>query len=300
MTAPLSEGVAAAVVGAADVDATTAWLGHLGFTEITDLRLSPEAAKALYADGAATHVRELRVPDATRGAVRLVAAAERAQPDPLARGPYGFLLYTRDLHRSLDIAAGDGARPSPVAAYQAGVKQMREARAVYPDGLVVVFVQVDDRRPSLLDDHPDRLHSELHSVTFAVEDVDEAVAALTAAGLSTVLDTEIAEPSVTGFLQLPRPDTRIRLVMLATADQTPARVEVLTYTDAPGPAAPAPGSAVRVGLRAAVAYVGELASVTVGGAALPTLADTGLAATPRCALVDLGRGVSVELWESGP
>jgi hypothetical protein len=296
----LADGIAAAVVGVADVAAATSWLAHLGFTEVADLRLTEQAAARLYPGAPSLGVRELRQPGASRGAVRLVAAAQTPAPPPhpYARGPYAFLVYTRDIERTLEIAAQDGARPSPVAAYRAGAKHMREARAVYPDGLVVVFVDVAERRPSLLDTHPDRLHSEVHSVTFVVDDVDAAAAAAGAAGMATIVDLEIAEPSVTAFLELPRPDTRLRLAMLATPDQSPARIEVMTYPDDAGPAAPAAGGPVAIGLRAAMARVADVNVVDSRGAVTPVI-ETGVPGASKCRLVDLA-GIHVELWEDGP
>src|SRR5574341_1444396 len=64
------------------------------------------------------------------------------------RGPDALDLYTREIARSGALAREAGARVGPVGSYRVGALAVQELKAVGPDGLVLVFLQLERRRPS--------------------------------------------------------------------------------------------------------------------------------------------------------
>jgi hypothetical protein len=142
-----------------------------------------------------------------------------------------------------------------------------------PDDLGVVLIESERRRTSLLDT-TDAQHSEVHSVVWSVDDI-RAVGTWwrEATGLGLPLVFGFADAQVGLFMGLPRADTAISMGMLSDADNHPVRLELLEFTDEPGPQRPdlplraglhalrftvsdVPGSAAR--LASAGAVVGEV------------------------------------------
>lgn len=283
-----------AVVGATDVDATVAFLTALGFAVTAEDDLDTAAARGLY--GLERPLRQvwLGMPGAPAGGVRVVACDETSgPPQAFARGATALDLYTRDMDASLRTAAAAGAHCGPVGRYAAGPAAIAEARAIGPDGLPVVFIDITQRRPSVLDRAPDRLHSEVHSIVWAVEDPEAAAAPWSAAGLDVLADLTLRDPSIDIFLELPEPGTALRLVLLAGPDQAPARLELLAY-ERTRPARPS--WPLRGGLHAAALVVDDLDAAL---AALPAVRAADPVAVPggRAATAVAPGGLRVELRE---
>ncbi len=227
-----------AVIGASDPDATAALLLALDFEVVADRMLPTAVADALYGLPA---TRELLLTAGGRdaGAVRVVAAPAGTEPrDPYRRGGHALDLYTRDLAASCAAAGRAGARVGPLADYVFGPVHLRQAQGDGPDDVPIVFVELEQRLPSLLDDDPDRLHSELHSTVWSVDDLDTAIAYWRdAIGLQLRSTFPIADPAVPAFMGLPRPST-LRMAVLTGPDAAAPRMELLAYDDEPGPAVP--------------------------------------------------------------
>lgn len=226
-----------AVIGASDVEATVRFLVGLGFERGARASLPTSAAGALYGLERETSEVALRMPDAPAGSIRVVGTPHPAEPHHVfARGPHALDLYTTDTAKSLERAAAAGARCFEPATYRVGPLELTETKTVGPDGLAIVFIQAARRRPSLLDRHPERLHSEVHSLVFTVDSVTEAMPFWKErAGLQAFLDATIVEPAVAAFMGLPRPDTPLRLAMLADGESRPARLELLEFPQDAGP-----------------------------------------------------------------
>lgn len=242
-----------AVVGATDVPATVAFLEALGFGAGAVTAVPADAVSALYGVDRPTEQVSLAVPGTRVGGIRVVGCdLPGAPPRPFAAGATAIDLYTRDLDESLALARAAGARCGPVGRYGTGAATVAEARVLGPDHLPVVFIELERRRPSVLDVDADRLHSEVHSIVWAVADVPAAVTPWQAAGLRTVADLALADPAIDAFLELPEPGTTLRLVLLADAEVRPCRLELLTYegrSTAPGPAWPLRGGLHAVAAR---------------------------------------------------
>jgi catechol 2,3-dioxygenase-like lactoylglutathione lyase family enzyme len=280
-------------VGCTDLDATTRFLQAFGFQADGDAVLPAGVAAALYGADGPLPQRWLSVPQAARGRVRLVqAASPRAGRGPFDRGAHAIDLYTTDIARSVEQARQAGGRAGPTGSYRAGPLQVHEVKTHGPDGLALVFIQVDRRRPSVLDSAPDRLHSEVHSIVWTVDGADmEAALAFwrDTAGLSVLLDATLADPQISMFMELPRDEVTVRLALLADADVAPARLELLTFPDDRG-APPAttlhagsflPGFTVddldaTMG-RLRGATFGEVAALPGGGRAVRGVAPGGVA-----------------------
>jgi catechol 2,3-dioxygenase-like lactoylglutathione lyase family enzyme len=224
-----------AVVGASDLAVSVAFVSALGFEVVDQRELSPEQAGDLYALPGGTTEVVLAAPGAAAGSVRVVATPlPHPAYDPYRRGGHALDLYTTDIERSLALSAEAGAEVGPLADYDFGPIHLRQAQATGPDGVPWVFVEIAHRLPSLLDAEPERLHSELHSAVWAVDDLDATTAWWTdVVGLDLRSRFPITEPAVPAFMGLPRPTTLAMSVLTGPAAAAP-RFELLAYDDEPG------------------------------------------------------------------
>jgi len=289
------------VIGATDIRRACDFYERLGFAFSGRGALTPRQAKALYGIEAELQEALLTMPGATRGAIRLVSTPHPATaPGAFDRGAHAIDIYTTDIERSLKLAEHAGALGHGIGAYRVGPLQIQEAKVVAPDHSAIVFIQVDRRRPSLLDADPSRLHSEVHSAVFALDSVSGALSFWKdKAGLGLLLDATIREPAVARFMGLPRPDCALRLAVLADGAQQPIRLELLEFPEDAGPLRP--GWPLAGGLFG-IAFAVD--SIDAARAAWPEIEcgsrvalDTSL--HPRsAALTGLGPGrVRLELWE---
>ncbi len=203
-----------AVVGATDVEATIDFLMAFGLERLA----SPTAA--------GTFVGLPGEP----GAI-LVRLAEKGSDrvGPYATGGQALDLYTSDLARSLELVDGAGFTRGPAVSYTFGPMTLGQVLIHGPDGLPVVLVEVDHRLPSALNSDPDRLHSQLHSVVWGVEDLDAATTFFSGpAGLALRATFPLTAPEVSTFMELPRP-TSMRMSVLAHEDARPPRFELLAF-----------------------------------------------------------------------
>lgn len=228
-----------AVVGASDLAASVAFVEALGFEVRSRRTLGTEQAHALYALPTATDEVVLVAPGASAGAVRVVATPlPHPAPDPYRRGGHALDLYTTDIERSLAVSVAAGATVGPLADYDFGPVHLRQGQATGPDGVPWVFVEIGHRLPSLLDADPQRLHSELHSAVWAVDDLDATTAWWTdVVGLDLRSRFPITEPAVPAFMGLPRP-THLAMSVLTGPGGAAPRFELLAYDDEPGTSVP--------------------------------------------------------------
>ncbi|MGE0453135.1 MAG: VOC family protein [Vicinamibacteria bacterium] len=291
------------VIGATDVARMCAFLERMGLEPAGAGRLDAAAARDLYGIEAPLEERVLCARGAREGRV-VVVSTPHAAPSvgPFDRGAHAIDFYTTDIRRSLALAREAGAETHDFAEYAVGPLTIREGKAVGPDALYVVFIEVGRRRPSVLDADAARLHSEIHSAVWVVESVDAALPFWRdALGLKLLLDATVREPGVAKFMGLPRPDTPLRLAVLADGAQRPIRYELIEFPEDSGGVRP--GFPLRAGLHA-VAF--EVASLAQAMAALPAarfgpIARLASQARPTTRAVVSGEGpggVRLELWEA--
>jgi catechol 2,3-dioxygenase-like lactoylglutathione lyase family enzyme len=226
-------------IGASNLERSARFFQTFGFVREAEGALGAFAARELYGLGAATRETRLSMPGAAQGSIRLVQTDEEAIPGgPFDRGAHAVDLYVRDMGRALEVVKNTHAAIGPVAAYAVGPMSIKECKCVGPDGLALVLIEVDKRRPSVLDASASVLFSEVHSAVFVVDSIDAAAGFWTGAGLKVLLDATFAEPGVAEFMHLPRPDTRLRLALFADAGQLPVRLELIEFPDPDGRNAP--------------------------------------------------------------
>lgn len=240
------------VVGASDVARTVAYLTVFGFAPGEAWTVPASAAEALYGIAGGTREHRLTVPGSDRGAIHVVATPHpAAAPGLYDAGGHAIDLYTRDIERSVVLAREAGADVGPIGTYHAGERAIREAKALGPDGLPLVFIELAGRRPSILDRNPERLHSEVHSIVWVVGALDDALSFWEQAGLRVLADLTLQDPAITSFMRLPDPDVTLRLALLCDAEARPARLELLQFATPTGPPMVAPGPLRAGGLRPA-------------------------------------------------
>jgi len=225
-----------AIVGATDPAKTVRFLAHFGFESAAEKAVSRSAATALYGLEEATTEIILRCPGAENGWIQVVETPYPARrTDAYDARPVAIDLYTRDISKSLDIARRAGADAGELVEYSLGPLKIKEVEVVGPDHLVIVFIQVNKLRPSVLDHAPDKLHSEVHSIVLAVQDAEAALPFWTrAAGLSTLIDSKIEGPIISRLMSMPRPEVPVRFVLMCDEESRPARLELLDFFEDPG------------------------------------------------------------------
>lgn len=226
-------------IGASSVERTARFFQAFGFVRESDRAIGAFAARELYGLGRATNETRLSMPGAERGFIRVIETdREESAGGPFDRGPHAVDLYVRDMVQALEIVKNTHAAIGPVAAYKVGPMTIKECKCVGPDGLALVLIEVDKRRPSILDASAHALFSEVHSAVYVVDSVDAAAGFWKDAGLKVLLDATFAEPTVAEFMHLPRPDTKLRLALFADEAQFPVRLEMIDFPDPDGRGAP--------------------------------------------------------------
>ncbi len=226
-------------IGVSNLERTARFFQTFGFVREADCLIGAFAARELYGLRDATCETRLSMPGAALGSIRLVQTDEEAiHGGPFDRGAHAVDLYVRDMGRALEVVKNTHASIGPVAAYSVGPMSIKECKCVGPDGLALVLIEVDKRRPSLLDSSASVLFSEVHSAVFVVDSIEAAAGFWTGASLKVLLDATFAEPGVAEFMHLPRPDTRLRLALFADPGQLPIRLELIEFPDADGREAP--------------------------------------------------------------
>lgn len=155
--------------------------------------------------------------DGPRGTVRVVEATGTWDRQPLAGGPAALDFYVRSV----------GDRPHVTV--ELGPLVMHQARVVGPDGLPVVLIEANHRRPSVLDTTEVPV-SEAHSLVWVVPSIEQTLAFFRAAGMQVAFDLPITSPAVCELMGLPD-GTTVRMAMLSDQDLTPMRLELF---EAPG------------------------------------------------------------------
>ena len=222
-------------LGVSNLETTARFFQYFGFVREADTAIGAFAARELYGLAGSTHEARLVMPGASAGSLRLVETPmESRHGGPFDRGAHAVDLYVRDMDRALNVVKNTHAEIGPVAAYKIGPMSIKECKCVGPDDLALVLIEVDKMRPSILTSNPAALFSEVHSAVAVVDSIDAAAPFWKEAGLKSLLDATFAEPSVSAFMGLPRPDTRLRLILFADEGQQPIRLEMIEFPDADG------------------------------------------------------------------
>jgi len=291
------------VVGATDVEAAARFLETFGFYRGPTAALSEDAAKALY--GLEDPVRELLmvVPGTHRGRVRLVSTPNPARS--FARfdaRPFAIDLFSTDMDQSIALAISGGYHSSPVTIHRFGPVTIHEVEITGPDKLIVTLLQPSaGRRPTVLDDDPERLHSEVHAFVWSDTDLDTHIGYWTDRGLQKLMDAVLATPGLGTLVGAPDEDVKMRLTVFADGEARPIRVEFVEFL---GKAStPQPSLPLAAGLHAPVfefddldAVIDRLAPAEIG--AIVTI-DTAVHPKMRGATAVTPGGHRFEVWERG-
>jgi len=289
------------VVGASAMEATADFLVHFGFEKGVSGRLPADAARALYGlDGPADEL-VMVVPGAPRGRVRLVSTPNPARSyAAFDARPFAIDLFTADMDRSVALAAEAGYHSSPITDHHFGPVTIREVEITGPDKLVVTLLEPSaGRRPCVLDDDPDRLHSEVHAFVWSDTNLDDHIGYWTERGLQTLMDVVMETPGLGALVGAPDEDVRLRLTVFADVPNArPIRVEFVEFVGKPS--TPQPTLPLAAGLLAPAFELADL------DAAIPDLApaeigeivavDTAVHPKMRAATAVTPGGHRFEVW----
>lgn len=256
------------VAGSTDLERTLRFLALFGFSVVARHAVPREAAAALYGLDEATEEVCLVAP--VRPRVDTAGADAPRGRDRRAvrpRSPRSRSLRPRSSRDRADRSRG-GRDAGDDRRYVMGPLQVGEVKVVGPDHLALVVIAVNRRRPSLLDADLARQHSEVHAAVWAADGLDEALRFWRdEAGMQVVLDATVREPAIAAFMHLPRPDTPLRLVVMAGVDGGAPRFELITFPEDPD--AVVPSWPLRGGLHALGIDTDDLDATR---AALPSVA----------------------------
>lgn len=290
-----------AVIGASDLAATAAFLRPFGFEVEARGVLPAAAAAALYgAEGPASEWR-VGVPGAARGWLRLVEARRPPRPaDTFDPRPFAIDLFTRDVEKSLEVGRDAGGRCSRVADHRFGPVTVREAEVRGPDGLVVTLLQLEKRRPSILDESPERLHSEVHSFVYSVRGSD-ALAPFwqEQLGLAKVTDAMFGGTTLSVALGLPEREIKARFLVFTDTGDRPIRVQFLEFLGEGGrPLASYPLYPGLYGLAFEVASLEDaIAGLPSAGFSAVAAVDAGILGPARAVSAAAPGDLRFELWQ---
>lgn len=290
-----------AVIGASSLDASADYLARFGFERAGQAELPATAAQALYGLDGAGEEMLLRVPGADAGWLRLVATPHGVRPtQPLDRRPFAIDLYSTDIEKSAAVGAEAGAHVGQTVTHQFGPMTIKELEIKGPDDLIVTLLELDARRPSILDEQPERLHSELHALVWSVAEMDRLLPFwLEQAGLQIISDATFESAELAGLLGLPERTIEARLIVMGDAEAMPSRLEMIEFLGEKGQEiATFPLSA---GLHAPAFHVADLdqAIGSLGDAELGKVVelDTPIHGRARAVSALAPGGLRFELWQ---
>jgi hypothetical protein len=230
------------VVGAFDLLQAQNFFESFGLAVVHSNVLPREVSQLLYGLEAPTEQVIMRTPGAISG-VRLVKTPHPNQArDPLDTFGFAIDIYVRDMNLALEFCRSKGYETRPVAQWSLDGKSVQECLVIGPNGLQVVIVSGDVRRPSLLDQNPSIMFSEILAFVNFVEDAGADQEFWTRAGGLTQLRNETFDGSAMyEMLHLPRKGLEMRFALYWTgADSTnTAKVELVSCETSPkGPKIP--------------------------------------------------------------
>ena len=226
----------AAVVGASDPAATVAFLGLFDFAVASSFTLEAAAAQVLYDVDRALDVVVLAAADSSQGTVHVVGPVDGGLPSgDYETGAHAFDVYARDIAATVSATSKAGWETGPVGHVELGPLVMDQAMVLGPDGLRVVLIESQRRRPSLLDADESRRYSEGHSLVWAVTSIDDALPFWRGLpGLTVPFDAPVRHPEVNRFMRLPDADAGLRMAMICDEAVSPMRFELLEFVDRKG------------------------------------------------------------------
>jgi len=169
------------------------------------------------------------------GRIRLVPAppgTPAGDPRVWDLGPRLLGMYSRDLERSAALIDAAGGRSREPVTYPYGTASLSECVALGADGVWWTLPQAGEtHRPSpALSGDPGRLHGELHTAVIVPDDHDEALRFFAeGGGLEVAFDGQMSGEPFERMIGMP-PGASLRLTFLVSADQAPARFEIMSFT----------------------------------------------------------------------
>jgi len=292
------------VVGASDMKAATRFLELFGFEKGPSAELPADTAKVLYGIGSAVGELALAVPGAPRGRVRLVTTPNPPRDfAPFDARPFAIDLFTNDMDRSVALAVDAGHHSSPITDHHFGPVTIREVEITGPDKLVVTLLEPSaGRRACVLDDDPDRLHSEVHAFVWSDTHLDDHIPYWTERGFQTLMDVVLETPGLGALVGAPDEDVKLRLTVFADEpDARPIRVEFVEFVGKSS--TPQPSLPLAAGLHAPAFEFDDLDAVVSGLAPAEigeiVAVDTAVHPKMRAATAVTPGGHRFEIWEKG-
>jgi len=292
-----------AVVGAVDPDRIAGFVQLFGFECAAEGTLPEKAARELYGLDGATREWVLSVPGAERGWLRIVRTPDAPrEAGPFDHRPLAIDLYSRDIQRSLEIARTYDIQCRELVEYTVGPYEVMAFEAIGPERFKLNFIQANILTPCVLNADPDRLHSELHSLVWAVASAAETLPPWKeSAGLEVLVDTHFGGPIISKLMGLPKPEVPVRFAVLADAEQNPVRFKFIEFSEERG--VDVPDFPLAAGLFAAGFSVDDLeaAQQAMTGCTFGEVVefDTPLHRGARSVTAVAPGGVRFELWQEG-
>ena len=288
------------VIGASDMEGTSAFLAIFGFEVQASDTLPADAARALYGLEAAVDERLLAVPGADLGRARILATPHPARPcAPFDARPFAIDLFSTNVEESVRVVEGHGLHTSPIADHKFGPLVIREVEITGPDGLIVTLLEPSmGRRPSILDTDPSRLHSEVHAFVWSATGIDELLPFWEQCGLQKFTDAVLDTPGLGALVGVPDEDVKMRLTVLADAEARPIRVEFAEFLGKPS--TPLPSLPLAAGLHAPAFELADLEAARgfLGAADIGDVVQVDTAVHPgmHAATAVTAGGQRFEIW----
>lgn len=236
------------VIGSTDLARTAAFFSVFGARPQRLPDVDADAAAALYGVEGAVEQWTMVTPGVDHHQLVLVATPHDAVPfAPLTAGAYGLDYFSTDIELTLRLLAGAGATDaSPLVGYGPDPVQHDgdparwrnyEARLLAPDDISIFVTDIlrseQSLYPTLLDDEPERLHSEMLQLCWVSDDIEADLAFWTGeAGLRLMGDGFPDSAEMARLMNHPR-STPLRDLALGAVGPTRFRtkIELMAYPE---------------------------------------------------------------------
>ena len=230
------------IVGTNNLALAEKFFSDFGLKATFSEKLSEAASSILYGINGSCQQLMMRTPGTVPG-IRLVETPHKTpKRDPLDTRGYAVDIYARNMATAVKHAQANGYQTLPLAHWELDGKSVQECRVLGPEGLSVVLIDGDIKRPNIMDKDASRDFSEIGAFVNLVHDANLDKDFWTQrGGLTELRNANFDGTPMVAMMELPRANLQMRFALYWSGADAPntAKVELVSCEDSPvGPLIP--------------------------------------------------------------